>query len=152
MGGVGLRRTLTTCCLADHVGGRFCPSGPVGVAFFSDRLGSRIHEVLDLDLRRPHFLFAGSGLRLSFNGDRYPPGDFTIMRDEAELEGVRVTSHGFDCNCGITHRAIAPCCSPSISERSGWGESDASLQAKARHSLPTDPTRTGSLFEQVDCT
>src|SRR5215213_6653107 len=89
---------------ADHVGGALLSAlGPVSIALFADSLGERLHKVLKLDLRRPHLLFVGSRLRLSFEGDRDAPGDFSIVRGEAELKRVRVASHGFEGNRGITH-------------------------------------------------
>src|SRR4051794_21447962 len=89
---------------ADHVGGALLPAlGPVSIALLAGRLGERLHKMLDLDLRRPHLLFAGSGLRLSFEGARDAPGDFAIVRGEAELKRVRVASHGFEGNRGVPH-------------------------------------------------
>src|SRR3954452_17872828 len=89
---------------SDHVGGALLPAlGPVSIALLAGRLGQRLHKMLDLDLRRPHFLFVGSGLRLPFEGDRDAPGDLPIVRGEAELKCVRVASHGFEGNRGITH-------------------------------------------------
>jgi hypothetical protein len=79
------------------------PLGPVGIAPLAGSLAECIHKVLDLDLRCPHFLFVGSRLRSPFNGDRYAPGDFAIVCGEAELKNVRVASHRFEGNFGITH-------------------------------------------------
>src|SRR3954471_24170270 len=89
---------------ADHVGRALRSAlGPVSIALLAGRLEERLHKMLDLDLRRPHLLFAGSGLRLPVEGDRDTPGDVPIVGGEAELKRVRVASHGFEGNRGITH-------------------------------------------------
>src|SRR5215203_5896987 len=82
------------------------PLGPVGIAPLAGSLAECIHKVLDLDFRRPHFLFVGSRLRSPFNGNRYAPGDFAIVCGEAEPKSVQVASQGFEYNCGITHAAL----------------------------------------------